>query len=148
MSEMDVKIHGPKVFVYGTLKRGHGNHRLLRGGKQLGRCYVEGPWRMKNLGYFPGVVQAKDAAGPAKMFGEVYLIDTDTLAGLDLLEGYPNFYTRTKVATPWGNAWMYYLNPDSHYYESDSALPELELGCWNPTAEERDWARSIINSGG
>lgn len=130
--------HGPKAFVYGTLKKGHGNHRLLRSAEFLGRAYVEGPWKMTNLGAFPAVVSSET---PSRIFGEVYLINTEILGALDLLEGYPHFYTRTKVQTPHGRAWMYHLNPASQ--RDFESLQVLDLGVWNPTVEERDWAMSL-----
>jgi gamma-glutamylcyclotransferase (GGCT)/AIG2-like uncharacterized protein YtfP len=134
--------HGPKVFVYGTLKKGHGNHRLLRNSEFLGRAVVHGQWQMADLGAFPAVV---DAASVGPVFGEVYLIDAEVFASLDLLEGYPTFYTRTKVGTPYGRAWMYHLNPNGHSsnYEHDI----MELPVWRPTVEERDWARTVMNGG-
>lgn len=138
----EVKVYGPKVFVYGTLKKGHGNHRLLRGSQQLGRCYVEGPFKLHDLGAFPAVVRAEEVG---RVFGEVYLINTEVLASLDLLEGYPTFYTREKVATPHGKAWMYYLNPRSMRH--DQRLPEIEGGVWRPSVDEREWAQGINNVG-
>lgn len=133
--------HGCKVFVYGTLKKGHGNHRLLRQSRYLGRCYVEGKWGMVNLGAFPAVVEAET---PTKIFGEVYLIDTKTLMSLDILEGYPTFYTRTKVDTPWKKAWMYHLNTqhrDMQQYDL------MNFACWSPSTDEREWAQGLANTG-
>lgn len=130
--------HGPKVFVYGTLKKGHGNHRLLRHAEFLGRAYVEGPWKLTNLGAFPAVVHSDV---PARVFGEVFLINTEILSSLDMLEGYPHFYTRTKITTPLGRAWMYHLNPASQ--RDFESLTVLDLGVWSPTVEERDWAMSL-----
>lgn len=135
--------HGPKVFVYGTLKKGHGNHRLLRNAEFLGRAYVEGPWKMTNLGAFPAVIPSTERA---RVFGEVYLVNTEILASLDILEGYPHFYTRTKVETPYSKAWMYHLNPASQ--RDLESLTVLDLGVWNPSIEERDWARSLTIAAG
>lgn len=135
--------HGPKVFVYGTLKQGHGNHRLLRGATLLGRSYVEGPWRLHDLGAFPAVVQAE---ATARVFGEVYLVDSDILGRLDILEGYPSFYTRTKVPTQFSKAWMYHINPDS--VERYANVPVIEGGVWRPSPSEREWARGLTNTGG
>ena len=80
------------VFVYGTLKEGRGNHRLLRTSKYLGNykigpeftLYVRGlPFLTRNEG---------DGA-----IGEVYEITDSVLDSVDHLEGHPNFYTREKV---------------------------------------------------
>jgi gamma-glutamylcyclotransferase (GGCT)/AIG2-like uncharacterized protein YtfP len=128
-----------KVFVYGTLKRGHSNHRLLSRGNAefLGRAYVEGGWRMLDLGAFPGVVRDGNQKD-GRVFGEVFSCDIETLATLDLLEGHPSFYERQKVATPYGKAWMYYLNPKN---TREDGLRAVTTGCWNPLQDEREWVR-------
>lgn len=79
------------VFVYGTLKRGHGNHRLLEAGgaRLLGTDSIKG-WSMHDLGAFPAVAEGWDT-----VHGEVFEVDAETLARLDRLEGIPSFYQRT-----------------------------------------------------
>lgn len=121
------------MFVYGTLKRKHPNHGALDGATFLGRAYLEGPYHMVNLGWFPGVVQAGGDTG--KVYGEVYEIDTDILYTLDMIEGHPNFYRRVKVETPWKKAWIYTL-PEAYLDKH----PRVEGGMWEPTAEEKEWA--------
>jgi gamma-glutamylcyclotransferase (GGCT)/AIG2-like uncharacterized protein YtfP len=82
-----------RVFVYGTLRRGEGNHRLLLGARFVGEaCTVQG-FAMYNLGAFPGLVRA--SAG--SVAGEVYDVDAATLAALDRLEGVPTFYRRERI---------------------------------------------------
>lgn len=75
-----------KVFVYGTLKSGYGNNRLLEGASLLGegqlpdhKCYYYG-----SVGSFPFVVKSKGTM----VAGEVYEVDAATLRSLDSLEGY------------------------------------------------------------
>jgi gamma-glutamylcyclotransferase (GGCT)/AIG2-like uncharacterized protein YtfP len=102
-----------KVFVYGTLKKGHGNHRLLEGSKLLGNVITKPMFTMVSLGGFPGVL----LEGSTPIVGEVYEVDEVTMQHLDYLEGYPNFYDRTQIHTEHGSAWMYFLGPtykDSH----------------------------------
>jgi gamma-glutamylcyclotransferase (GGCT)/AIG2-like uncharacterized protein YtfP len=72
------------VFVYGTLRAGERNHRLL--GKatlvaRQGRIIGE----LTDTGYgYP----AAHLTGCGFIYGEVYAVDAETLAALDQLEGY------------------------------------------------------------
>ena len=87
-----------KVFVYGTLKRGHGNHRLLTRATYLGKAVTLRPMRMAGYGV-PFVWPSK--AGRT-LQGEVYDIgdpstDRDArnrLAALDRLESNGYVYDR------------------------------------------------------
>jgi gamma-glutamylcyclotransferase (GGCT)/AIG2-like uncharacterized protein YtfP len=123
-----------RVFVYGTLKQGHGNNRLLENSKFLGRCYIEGPWRLINLGAYPGLVEIPKIEF-AKVLGEVYQVDLDTLQSLDWLEGHPRYYRRDKVATPWKNAWAYFLPED--YIEKYPLVDKV----WEPSDVETEFMR-------
>ena len=80
------------VFVYGTLKKGFGNHRLLEKSHCLGEAYLPRT-KMVNLGAYPAVI----AGGKKEVMGEVYQVDEETLARLDRLEGHPSFYERQQV---------------------------------------------------
>lgn len=83
------------VFVYGTLKEGFGNHRLLQGCRLVSRfAELHGPFRMVSLQAFPGIIRDKKTHGI--IYGEVYEVDEEVLHSLDILEGHPNFYTRTE----------------------------------------------------
>ena len=119
--------HGqPRVFVYGTLKKGHGNHGLLENAEYLGDAEISGPVALIDLGWYPGVVRQPN--GPDRTIrGEVYAVDTDTLYSLDILEGHPEFYERQKFATEFRNAWVYTLPPG--YIEDDTDI--IEEGVWN-----------------
>ena len=80
------------IFVYGTLKAGFGNHRLLENSKFLGNGSLIGLNRLVDLGSFPGIL-CED--GPVTVIeGEVYGIDTLTLDRLDILESNGSFYQR------------------------------------------------------
>lgn len=124
----------PRVFVYGSLKRGHSNHLLLEEYNFLGRAYIEGPWRMMGLGFFPGVTEGHDE--DSRIYGEVYVVDEEGLASLDVLEGHPHFYERKKVRTnesEFGNVWCYFLKS-----EHDDTR-EVHGGLWYPDAEEQEY---------
>lgn len=80
-----------KVFVYGTLKSGHGNNRLLGNSPKLGDVMTAKNFRMYTNGAFPMIVP--DRSG-YKITGELYEADDFTMEILDQLEGVPNMYYR------------------------------------------------------
>ncbi len=93
-----------RVFVYGTLKKGFSNHRLLTtGARFIGNDQIAGT--MHDYGYFPAV-SLTDRGLP--VHGEVYEVTSSTLERLDRLEGIPTFYQRTRVRMSTGReAWVY-----------------------------------------
>lgn len=93
------------VFVYGSLRRGQPNHSWLAAARFLGYHRTEPRFTMRDLGAFPAAVRSGEMA----ILGEVYAITPRVLQGLDELEGYPEFYTRLQLVTPWGAAWIYLL---------------------------------------
>lgn len=90
-----------KVFVYGTLKQGHGNHqRLLTNSTLVNMGSIEG-FDLYDLGCYPAIVPHKEVPLTDKVFGELYEVDDLTLTKLDGLEGYRGgyngFYDRKTV---------------------------------------------------
>lgn len=128
-----------RVFVYGTLKQGFGNHEYYLGNneavKYLGRCYITGDFRMYSNGAFPIVTAGSDPDRRAHIVGEVYEIDEYTLDALDALEGHPEWYQRIKVDTPFRKAWVYTMPADSRFRHN----VEVESGCFNMSQEEAEW---------
>lgn len=84
-----------KVFVYGTLKKGYGNHRLLADKSLVGVGATDIRYNMI-AGGFPVIMTADDGL-PVK--GEVYDItgDIPCLDSLDRLEGEGVMYHRREV---------------------------------------------------
>jgi gamma-glutamylcyclotransferase (GGCT)/AIG2-like uncharacterized protein YtfP len=80
-----------KLFVYGTLKKGYGNHPVLDGAKFIGNCRM---WNaeMYTLGGYPGLKKTDKLEDCVD--GELYEIDDAILKRCDLLEGHPKFYLR------------------------------------------------------
>ena len=72
----------PLVFVYGTLRRGGSNHFRLAGAEFVTAGTIAG--RMYRIDWYPGIVL--DAAGD-EIQGEVYAVDPELLAALDVFEG-------------------------------------------------------------
>ncbi len=112
------------IFVYGSLKRGHYNHALLRASPCRGAWQTPARYTLLDLGRYPGIVEG----GTTAISGEVYAIDRPTLRALDRLEGHPDYYRRQTIATPYGGAFIYVL----------VAAPQQRVviasGCW-PAAE-------------
>lgn len=83
------------VFVYGTLRRGCGNHDLLTGARFVATGRTVEQLTMVDLGAFPAVVPF---CGSTPIVGEIYEVDAATLERLDRLEGYPHHYDRRRFA--------------------------------------------------
>lgn len=103
-----------KLFVYGTLKNGRSNHRVLEGADFISTGVVYGMILHKG----PGFPYATNCPGKL-VHGELY--ELDDLDRCDRLEGYPNHYNRklVPVETNEGTieAWMYYVDNDSVYIQ-------------------------------
>ena len=86
-----------KVFVYGTLKRGQGNHHLLKDSQFLGKAHTKFKWAMINNsnGSFPYLLQTLRHGEHVQ--GEVFKVNRATLTRLDILEGTPKHYRRAKL---------------------------------------------------
>lgn len=120
-----------RVAVYGSLRQGYGNHRLLEDSKYLGNGITEGRYTMMHLGGFPGVIEN----GNTSIVVEMYDVDDDTARDLDRLEGHPSFYERKQInvlptntadEAKWEPAWMYLL-PQKW---NDGRCPVVESGDW------------------
>jgi gamma-glutamylaminecyclotransferase len=73
------------IFVYGTLKRGCGNHRCLSGQAYLGDARTARGYALYELAGYPGMVAREGNA--TGVTGEVWTVDDKCLANLDELEG-------------------------------------------------------------
>jgi gamma-glutamylcyclotransferase (GGCT)/AIG2-like uncharacterized protein YtfP len=82
-----------KVFVYGTLKRGCGNHHLLKDAVFVGEAVTVETFGMVDVG-FPFMLREQHDTHPVA--GELYDIgdDRETLAALDRLENEGFMYDR------------------------------------------------------
>ena len=73
-----------RLFVYGTLKRGHSNHGYLRGQQFIGMAMTHPRYRLHDLGGYPGMVL--DERDGISIHGEVWEVDAACLERLDQLE--------------------------------------------------------------
>ena len=85
---------GQHIFVYGTLKQNHGNNRLLKNAKFIGKGRtVQDHFVMLDGGY-PTVIPQ----GKFHVRGELFLVeDQTTLNNLDALEGVPYLFDHHEV---------------------------------------------------
>jgi gamma-glutamylcyclotransferase (GGCT)/AIG2-like uncharacterized protein YtfP len=72
------------VFTYGTLRKHGANHRLLKDAELIGeQAWTHGLLYDTGLGY-PAMIGNEYG----KVYGELYLVNDEQLAQLDMLEGY------------------------------------------------------------
>lgn len=125
------------LFVYGTLKKGYGNHRLIEKAKLIGKTVL--PFKAMNGFGFPVVTfHTEDTPCNKLLIGEVYEIDDEMLMQCDRLEGHPSFYTRIQMPTDLGTVYVYNIQKDSNQpsdYEKQFIVAEDE---WKTTYE---WSR-------
>lgn len=124
------------VFVYGTLMSKANTIRSL---SKFGAdaefvsdtMTSSSSFEMLDLGHFPGVI---DSASGNRVAGELWRVTNRVFKEMDIIEGYPDFYTRKMIPTDHGIAWMYYLpeSASNNYHthkvsEKQGVLSWLEL---------------------
>lgn len=97
-----------KLFVYGTLKKGFGNHHYLADARFLCTARTVEKYAM----YVNGIPFVVRTPKVSQIIGELYEIDDETMDRIDRLEGHPKFYCREKttIETEDGQkteAWIY-----------------------------------------
>mgnify|MGYP003139024103 FL=1 len=107
------------VFVYGTLRKGHGNHVLLKNSEFVDAGLTKKKYAM----YANGIPFVSDDEEVSSIFGELYKVSSHTLRMIDLLEGHPSWYERKKITVIGGKkrykAWLYFNNAkEGHLVES------------------------------
>jgi gamma-glutamylcyclotransferase (GGCT)/AIG2-like uncharacterized protein YtfP len=121
------------VFVYGTLKRGNRlSLNLVDGAEFVGKAMTTEPvYNMTDLGAFPAVYP--DLQG-YNIKGEVFKVTPAVLETLDMIEGYPDFYTRTLISTSLGEAWMYVIEDiDIYSHNTKSTIVNVnDTLTWYP----------------
>jgi len=112
------------LFVYGTLKRGLRNHRLLAGQEFIREAVTLPHYRLFDRGAYPCLVE--DFQAGVAVRGELWRIDTLILPRLDELEGAPRLFSRRAIAIedfP-GQVHAYFYNGDvSAYRDCGPAWP-------------------------
>jgi gamma-glutamylaminecyclotransferase len=118
-----------RVFVYGSLRHGESNHRVLEGATRIGAARTTARFTLYDLGPFPGMVDA----GAGVTEGEIYEVDDETLARLDALEGHPSFYRRTAITLADGAEVETYLLTPAQV----EGRPIVASGDWSAHRRER-----------
>jgi len=119
------------VAVYGTLKRGMGNHHLLKNSKYLGKAVSVARFLLGHGG-FPAVIPSMNGK---RIVVELYEISS--ISKLDQLEGYPVHYDRKKFSfvTPDGRkhrAWLYFYHSPGSYHNWDTETDNDLPFSWSP----------------
>src|SRR5438105_2133776 len=93
-------MHGAKttLFLYGSLKRGHSNHRLVADQEYLGDAATEPRYRVIEIEQYGGLIR-DDAAGLA-VRGELWAVSRCRLLELDDFETGEGLWARGPVAVP------------------------------------------------
>lgn len=123
-----------KVAVYGSLRKGLGNHGFVEDQELLGEFQTPPMYEMRSLGGFPGIKNGGDTS----VLMEVYEVDGSTLKSLDRLEGYregetSTFYDREVIETPFGDAFTYTYVPNFN----DNYNDIVDHGDWVQFLNER-----------
>lgn len=110
------------LFVYGTLKRGFNNNRLLYGAQFQAECHLSN-YQMYSLGGFPAITKKDNSV----IMGEVWKIEHHHLKLCDRLEGHPEWYTRYLVHLKDFDlpVWTYTMS-----YDQVENYPIVESGYW------------------
>lgn len=156
------------VFVYGSLKSGFHNHRLLDHGgvMALGAATTVKPYFMLSGRAFPFLIdpaalgadhEACVADVIGRVRGELYAIDDETMADLDRLEGHPDFYKRELVPIAVNAlrggingadivAWVYFLQDPVETIQRCATIEPDEAGFveWTQERAEAYMPRSLI----
>ena len=122
--------NGSLVAVYGSLRSGLGNHRVIRQDTvRQADGIIEGMFSMYSLGAFPALALS---AAPTDIVVEVYEVaDKAQAQSLDWLEGYPSFYDRKVVTLADGReCWVYFI----HNLEQHQGL--VSCGDWKSFKEK------------
>jgi len=110
------------VFVYGSLKKGFRNNKVLGDSKYVGTFKTTTKFKMLDLGYYPALML--DDVGGNVVLGELYEVSGDTFERLDQLEGYPHMYDRDIITLSNGSkAWVYFMKKDNYNATADLVEP-------------------------
>lgn len=129
------------VGVYGSLRKGLGNHALIKrhGSQMIGDGYLKIPHTMYSLGGYPCICKS-DSPKTNKSFIELYpVVSDEMLKDLDRLEGNGSFYTREEVVLDDGTvAWVYFIPEDR---VDTRRLEVVESGDWVEFQKQRGYYR-------
>ena len=111
-----------RVFIYGTLLPGEGNHELLATALRIGAARTLPVYELVDLDAYPAMV----AGGGTAIAGEVWEVDAATLDALDRLEEHPGYYYRETIQLEDGQEALVYLLLEGEV----TGLPRIASGDW------------------
>ncbi|MDD9967790.1 MAG: gamma-glutamylcyclotransferase [Myxococcales bacterium] len=114
-----------RLFVYGTLLSGEDNHYLIQRADFLCPTHTAPAFSLVDLGGYPAMV----AGGGTSIAGELYHVDLQTLARLDLFEEVPELYRRVQINIA-GSDTAAYVLPQTHA----GSAPIIPSGSWRKRA--------------
>jgi len=116
------------VFVYGTLKNGESNHRWIEDNRYIGNGITVNKYKMVGGVGFPYILDDEILNGKHNIHGEVYnIIGVENLNMLDILEGYPDLYTRKIIDIKLNNNTGMYNRGDNLGKDN---IKEEVIKCW------------------
>ena len=95
------------VFVYGTLMKGELHHTSMAHARFVRVAETEPAYDLVQIDYYPAMI----AGGTARIVGELYEVDAQTLARLDELEEVPHYYERKRITLRDGTEAETYVMP-------------------------------------
>jgi len=117
-----------RIFVYGSLQRGEGNHRMMKGARFVDRVRTAPAFDLFDLGAFPAMA----TNGSTAIAGELYEVDADLLRSLDLFEGCPRLYQREAIVLADGTSAEAYVMLRRRL----GRARQIAAGCWRAWRKE------------
>ena len=112
--------------MYGSLLSGENNHAVLAGSPKIADTQTWPAYALVDLGPYPALLEGGDTS----VRGELYDVDTGTLAAVDAFEGHPVLYRRASVRLADGEHVAGYL------------LNEVDLAAGRPVIATGDWKKA------
>lgn len=120
--KMEIKT---RVFVYGSLLSGLGNHACLEGQELEGGATTADKYTMVSLGGFPGLYED----GETSIVGETYLVNSEGMTRLNGLEGVNENNPKSGL----------YRREDIHLDDGSLAVGYIYNGNCEEVVESGDW---------
>lgn len=124
-----------RVFLYGTLRTGERNHKLIQELVRKKHMRSEGEVNAANMGLviFDGLPCAYLCYGDVEgglapyLVGEMYLVTDYAMRMLDKFEGHPHFFKRYSVAVEGGKKACIYGGPSFRIGQTDDHITSFRV---------------------
>lgn len=111
------------ICVYGSLRRGMGNSRLLETSELLSTETIRDNFRMVDIGSYPGLIESEEEN---EIVIEIYEVTPEVYRRIEQLESYPHYYDRRDVHTSLGEVGIYFLPRNSGWSSSDRLVEKTD----------------------